>query len=375
MPQYSGKFQYGEQTGPCQIAFETETCIITPGSGPPIAFDLGDVDRVAPGEWDMTLTLYTGGVLQLRQFGSAFSRMQEELLAAWRDRTVQCLLLEDLEEVARFDAAANGAPSQIRLYGSNLAALPISGDPTQLRLADVDSVVFDEATYSVILQTASSRLVISKLAKKTEEFREKLAATLDAIRTRTAGVLHETFPFLNPGELQRLVTIMPEGRSVAGTALSGIHPKLPDALIARAVDENLKPYFDELRKRSTGAWSAGFKFTRPDEQEEGEETLFFWFFLPFAGKDMLAWEATTGSGRATYSFRAGTAVEQLTRGLTLVNFRREPVYLSDESLDRQPRYHRYAIGARKLADLRSLRAAFIGRAIHSSVEEWTQQLP
>ena len=40
-----------------------------------------------------------------------------------------------------------------------------------------------------------------------------------------------------------------------------------------------------------------------------------------------------------------------TRGLALVNFRREPVYLPDESLEQEPRFRRYAIGCRKLADL------------------------
>src|SRR4051794_14024847 len=231
MPQYAGKFQYEGQGGPCQIAFETETCIVTPSSGQPIAFDLGDVDRVTPGEWEMSVTLYTGRTVNLRQFGAAFSRMQEEWLAAWRNRVVQCLLLEDLEEVAHFDAAANGVPAQIRLYRSNLAALPVAADPTQLRLADVDSVSFDESTYGVTLESGAGRLVITKLAKKTEEFREKLAESLDAIRSRTAAVLHDTFPFLNPDQLQRLVSTMPEGRSVSQTALAAIHPKLPDALI------------------------------------------------------------------------------------------------------------------------------------------------
>jgi hypothetical protein len=50
------------------------------------------------------------------------------------------------------------------------------------------------------------------------------------------------------------------------------------------------------------------------------------------------------------------------------------VYLPDESLEQQPRFHRYAIGARKLADLRALRAAYVGRAIHSTVEEWATAL-
>ena len=57
-----------------------------------------------------------------------------------------------------------------------------------------------------------------------------------------------------------------------------------------------------------------------------------------------------------------------------MNFRREPVYLPDDSLERQPRFHRYAIGCRKLPDLRTLRAAFLGRAIHSSLDAWTAQV-
>lgn len=150
------------------------------------------------------------------------------------------------------------------------------------------------------------------------------------------------------------------------------------------MDEHLKPYFDVLRSRATkDPLMAGFKFIRPgddegeDPPEEGKMPLFFWFFFPLPN-GTAAWEATTGTGRATYIFKApapiAETVEMLTRGLALVNFRREPVYLSDDALDRQPRFHRYAIGARKLPELRALRQAYIGRAIHSSPEEWEKQI-
>ena len=81
--------------------------------------------------------MYTGRRLALRQFGASFGRMAEELLAAWRDRTVQCLLLEDLEELGRYTGAANGAPAEIRIFKSNLAILPQSGAPVQWRLAEM----------------------------------------------------------------------------------------------------------------------------------------------------------------------------------------------------------------------------------------------
>lgn len=396
MPAYSGKFEYLDASGAvasqgsCQFRFDKETVVLTPASGTPIAFDLGDVDRAVQHDWDFELTLFTGRRIQLRQFGAAFRTMCEELLAAWRDRTVRCLLLEDLEEVARYSGTAtlNGStgPAEIRLYKSNIAVLPLDGPAIQWRLAEVDAVSFDEATYAVALESAGERLVIARLAKKTDEFRGNLEGAIGELRTHEGEVLHTTFPFLDPEQLQQLIQTMPEGRSVALAALREIHPRLPDALIAHAVDEHLRPYFGALRKLSVDdRLMTGFKFVRPDEQgdeSEAEETpekqpLFFWFFFPLPG-DRVAWEATSGSGRATYFFDAPPPQEQaiahLTRGLALVNFRREPVYLSDESLEQEQRFRRYAIGCRKLPDLRTLRAAFKGRAIHTSLEAWTAQV-
>ncbi|HEX3743522.1 MAG TPA: hypothetical protein VHW09_06320 [Bryobacteraceae bacterium] len=407
MPAYSGKFQYLDAAGatasqgPCQFRFDKETAVVTPASGTAIAFDLGDVDLIVKHDWDLELALFTGRRLQLRQFGAPFSTMFEGLLAAWRDRTVRCLLLEDLEEIARYSGTAAlpgpAVPAEIRLYKSNLAVLPLDGPAIQWRLAGVDAVSFDEAAYAITVESAGERLVLAKLGKRTDEFRGNLEGAISDLRTHEAEALHAAFPFLDPDRLQQLNQTMPEGRSVTLEALRAIHPKLPDALIARAVDEHLRPYFDALRKRMEGdGLMTGFKFIRPDEEgtedagdsppdaaveapetPDDRQTLFFWFFFPLPG-GLVAWEATTGSGRATYFFDAPPPLEQsvarLTSGLALVNFRREPVYLPDESLDQQQRFHRYAIGCRKLPDLRTLRAAFRGRALHTSPEAWMAQV-
>ena len=387
---YSGKFQYLDETGrvlmegPCRLTAGPENCTVTPASGAPIAFDLGDVDSLAPGDHQLDLKLYTGRVMRLRQFGGTFTPMSADLAAAWRERTVRCLLLEDLEEVLRVNgtvAVNGGAPAkaEIRLYRSNVAVLPAEGAAFQWRLAEVDSISFDREAYAVTLEAAGARLSIGRLAAKTDDFVNSLRRAFDALRARSAEVLGGLFPFLDPERLERVVTIMPEGRSVRLAALADVHPKIPETLVAHAVDEDLKPYFDELRSRAAAdELMAGFKFAREEEEEGGEEGLFLWFFFPMRAKKIVAWEAVTGSGRATYFFRAAPPVEaavaQITRGLALVNFRREPVYLSDEALERQPKFRRYLIGCRKLPELRVLRAAMIGRAIHTSPEEWKAQV-
>ena len=393
MPAYSGKFQYaGEKgeilsQGPCQVSFDAETCVVTPAGGTALAFDLGDIDRTVPAEWDLQLALYTARTVTLRQFGAAFSDMARELLAAWRDRTVQCLLLEDLEEEGRYTGLANGAPAEIRIFKSKVAILPQAAMPFQWRLAEVGKLQFDDAAYSITLTRGDEQLALSKLARKTDEVLGKLTGALGALREHSATVLHGVFPFLNADQLSRLLQLMPEGSSASLAAMDAIHPRLSEALIAHAVDEPLKPYFDDLRSRAASEpLMAGFKFIRPDEgttagtetdPEADAEPVFFWFWVPLPG-NLAAWESTSGSGRATYFFRAeppfASSAASLTRGLALVNFRREPLYLPESSLAEQQRYHRYAIGARKLSDLRRLRTAYVGRAIHGSLETWQAQV-
>lgn len=65
---------------------------------------------------------------------------------------------------------------------------------------------------------------------------------------------------------------------------------------------------------------------------------------------------------------------RITLVLGLVNFRRRPIYLSENDLTGKAEFHRYAIAARKNADLRAVRGAFLGRAIHSSFEAWRGQV-
>jgi hypothetical protein len=58
----------------------------------------------------------------------------------------------------------------------------------------------------------------------------------------------------------------------------------------------------------------------------------------------------------------------------MLNFRRRPIYLPDDELASDPRFHRYAIAARRLPEVREVRANFLGRVLHSSPEAWLAQV-
>jgi hypothetical protein len=451
MPSYAGKFQYQnpsggtQQQGACRLTFEQDRLMLVPDSGDPLALDLGDIDVFAPSDYELSLTIYTGNKILLEQFGKAFQNLAHDLLEAYRARLVRCLLLEDLEEVARFDGMVRletsnpdhrpfAGPAEFRLYKSNLAVLPLGATGFQWRLADIESVRLDDASYTVNLDSRGERLVASKLAKRTREFSERVTEAVRASNEQAAKVLRDIFPFLSPDQFQRVAHLMKEGRAASLAALSAIHPRIEQALIENVLDAPLKPYFAALKQLSwKGGAFAGFKLVRPDEtgkpaatvkEETAEEDvtpedttdidagsgpaevgpqvnpILHWFFFPIAGKagdqgpaNLVAWEATSATGRATYFFRllpqeqaaqlqdssraqvlVETAIRQLNSTLVLLNFRREPIYLPDDSLEIRPSFHRYVIASRKIVELRRLRAQFLGRAIHGSLPAWQDQV-
>jgi len=52
-----------------------------------------------------------------------------------------------------------------------------------------------------------------------------------------------------------------------------------------------------------------------------------------------------------------------------INFRREPIYLSEEELN-EPEHSKYRIAVQKMPSLEVLRDIFIGRVFHKSMEQW-----
>jgi hypothetical protein len=413
MPTFSGKYEYRsdkgavQRSGACSLTFDGETLRLVADAGPGLAMDLGDVDVIDAADYQLSLRIYDGTTILLSQFGKSFQNMRHDLLESWRARIVQCLLLEDLEEVTRVDGFAQldsveksfSSPAEIRLYKSNIAILPANAAAFQWRLADIDLVEFDEAAYTLQLNCGKDRLNLGKLAKRTREFQ---------------------------GRLQEAEALLKEGRTIAVSNLASIHPLIEQALVQNAVGPTFRPYFNLLRQRAVAPGPYfGFKFLRKEVEEEdkedqetalvepmaeaesgtdapaekesakpllelGDESLFCWFMIPLAGgalpsdsAHLVAWECTSQAGRATYIFRLpkpgqlmeiDTAIRRLNRGIVMVNFRREPIYLPAGSLEIQPRFRRYAIAQRNLSVLRDVRSLFVGRAMHKSLDAWQDQL-
>jgi hypothetical protein len=399
---YAGPDGRPIQVDTCAVTVVPDATVIVPSRGSPLAMDLGDATAIDVGEFELTLTLHTGHTVALRRFGRAFDTLRRDLLEAWRTRLVACLLLQDLQELARFDGVVRRAgsseghvPAECRVYRSNVAVLPARGEPFQWRLADIEGVAFDRDTWEVTVVSSSGTIVISKLAKRTEEF----IGCLDEARARVGqtgiAALAACLSPLDPDAVRRVASMWRDGQAVRIDQLRTIDPDLESALMHNAVDDDLRPFVEALRRRAHGAPYVGFTVAREMDDDavassDDDPPAIFWFVFPLGG-DLVAWETASRSGRATYVFRLsvfadsrpdlreaavtanGAAVHALTRALAAINFRRMPIYLSDEALQ-AARFRRYLVASRRVPAAALLRRAFVGRALHGDIETWTAQV-
>lgn len=452
MNTFSGKFEYLDlsgsavQKGACSFTIDGADFRLIPETGPVLAMDLGDIDVYSPGDYRISLNLYTGNCIILSHLGKTFQSICHDFQEAYQRRVLQCLLLEDLEEIGRFDGFVDldsssddfSGPAELRICRSNLVILPAATRGLHWRLSDIDRVDFDEAAYRLELRSQAGRIIITKLAKRTREFMDCLKSAMQDLSENKAVILHSLFPFLSPDQFMQLAGMMKEGHAIEVSRMEAVHPRIKPVLIEKTVCPSMKPYFDLLEKRlavEEGLFS-GFKMIRPEGQNEMEDVgsneisparnenteleeenhassgehreendddqqqVLHWFLFPLAVKPglkaparVVAWEATSHSGRATYFFRIPSAgaegrtmntaeakdtvepsIQRLNRALVLLNFRREPIYLSGDVLAAQLRYRHYAIACRNLPALRELRASYLGRAIHTTPEDWEKQV-
>ncbi len=101
----------------------------------------------------------------------------------------------------------------------------------------------------------------------------------------------------------------------------------------------------------------------PDEEQKPATTGATYFFRTMGRKEY----AQTKDEDLIIELENFT--KNINRAMIDVNFRREPIFLSEDQLD-STKYVQYRFAIARMPSLRMLRSLFIGRVIHSSLEQW-----
>jgi hypothetical protein len=390
------RFSLAERSGAATWSYDGSSLVVTPVGGGPLTFAVKELAGISGDDYTVKVRVpgaagaaAGAGVaeLELSMLGHDGPTLGEALRRDWLQARTEVLRLGGSGEgwlvLGRVAGLDGETPEPFRglLHEDVLVIAREGRDLVPVFLALTDSVVFDEASYTVQMQEwPGRRLVFSMMAKQTDEFVKRLRENRALLAKEAAATLAAAMPGLSV-----------EGRGVlAGTWLpgrllqvarmdglcSGFEAGLRSGWLAQALRHEEGAYLLDWASpgnawlgctRESGASEA--QGSGPSDVTAPERPLWM-----LAGKDG-AWflEPLAIEDHATYCFKGGDEVPALvSRLLCAPQFSKEALYSPAEELVGDNA--ELAIPAGCLDFLVQLRARFQGRVIHESVESWRKEV-
>lgn len=378
--------------GEGELTIEPGFVMLRPTDAPPLVIPHEQVVALSGADYALTFELDEGGSLRVSKIGQTHGDLLIRAREARNEAWEKGLFLNGVRLVDAFEAevthGAMQATAEVRLYEDRLSVLPEAGDPFGLPYALARHVSFDPDSYRVSVSTDSEPLVFGMLKLRTTEFARLLGDLIAASSARTASLLAEHPPGAAATGLSELSALMGDGIAARREDIDRLVPGAWERLESLVVcSDELRQTYEFLasqssapdlalgikQKRGTGEEGPGSE--DPDGENEDDDAdaspLFTWFFCPMPRGDggFIAQEITSESGHATYFFRVAdddwkAALARLNRAMLSLNFKRRPIY---EDVEQESKY---SFAIKHLSYLRELRAAFAGRAIHTSFDAW-----
>jgi hypothetical protein len=407
--------------------------LLRPSSGESLTYPYRSILGLVEGDYRFTLQLTSHEQLELFQLGYQYENFLKTLCRLRNEILLKDMLMQEslkkgglkgefVWKNAGESRELQGA-GEPRLYDTGLVLVPERADPIRLTYSDLMEVA--DADYALTLKDEwGNQLTLRQMGAHHDPFKKALTEAMGALTARTQALLKEVFPEADAALLRKAGALLKEGKAARKLDLDALSPRLWGILEKRlewleklaeeahaTSDEEGEKVEDgeaETRARITETYAFLKSLARPERMAIGikRDLLgdltgeYLWFLIPVFNEDPLLPGnvvvveaiAAAGTGKATYFFRivsraeyrkgisgiemeklADQFVRSLNRAMRAVNFRREPVYLSERQLQ-DPRYLKYQYSILRLPELQQLRRQFIGRVMHGSLEGWKQKV-
>ncbi len=362
---------------------------------------LRDIYEMDAADYVVTLKLSTQETLALRYLGHDYENFQRELALRRRDLTLADLLMEEPLKMGGLHASyrwldASGVEKQqgkceLRLYQTALIMVPELNMPARLRYSDISTA--EKKDYRCILRLENGECVtFEQMGRDLDPLARVLAEQIQSLALAVQALVKKLMPSADMPAIQNLATLMKEGRAARRADIEAVGKNLWNELDAHltAADAGDEYKFLKSRGQAQDICIGGKRGLKEGESD------YLWFMVPVYSADSskpgnaVIMEALSAEGesRATYAFRMtprkdyprfktlpalqeqmGHFLTVINRALIAINFRREPIYLTNEALAR-PQYEKYRYSIARIPELRTLRQYYIGRVIHVSPEQW-----
>jgi len=382
----------------CEIILDEETLSIIPKFESPMIISYRNIFSFQERNFVVVLKIIPNLTIKLIKLGYKYDDFLR-IFSSLRNK----ILIKDLlmnESIKKTGVNANfvfydekghkkyKGKCEIKLYETGIVSIPDKGEIIRIPYSDVSDISAED--YSIVMKTDyDEKIVFSMMGMKYDSFKDTLSEIYTELQLKVQSYLGELLPNTNTMTLMKLARLMKEGKAAKRSDVESIESELWNRLEKRIDIFGIKDGYNFLKKYSMEQKNCiGIKRGLLGDLT-GE---YIWFMIPiYSNKfgNAIAIEAASeeGGGKATYFFRIVSRneyqnlsqedmnskidelIKNINRCMLAINFRREPIYLSNERLI-EPRYQKYLFAIQKISSLRILRNLFIGRIIHYSQEQW-----
>jgi hypothetical protein len=376
-------------------------------------FSYADIAEISDHDYKVDLYLTSKEKLSLWGLGYQYEDFLFQLFRLRNELLLKYLLMEESLLQAGFEAQFARLDSnrqmiqtgncEIRLYETALVVLPQKGEPIRLPYCYISQV--NKADYKLAVTSESGeKTEFSMLGEKLDPLAKALSDAFNKMMLRTQENIKELIPDTAPSNVHKLATSMKDGRAAKRKDIEQLSPefwRLLTKKIEKAGISKEYEFLDSLAAKDqvcvglkrglmgdlTGSYTwlliplrhAGSNrlnnavalesfITKDDSQEKEEDqtpaTAGATYFFRTMGRKEYAQAKDEDLTRELENF-----INNINRCMIDINFRREPIILSEDQL-KSAKYIQYWFATAKMPSLNTLRKLFIGRVIHSSPEQW-----
>ena len=331
---------------------------------------LGDVVLVSAESYKITITTQNETIV-LSMIGHWYEDFAKRLIRACNEVFfVQSLMREKVHFEAQGQYIAPGGvpePALFRICETAIAVLPDAHALVRIPFCMVDSESVEPYCFR-ITDKHGRVYALQKLGRVTDKFLSEYNQRVATLIKQTTERLSQIGPVSK--ELARL---MMEGLVTPMARISAVSPEFAAALEKHIAASQIAQEYAYIQSVSSDM-AVGIKRGLMGELT-GESLL---LLAPVADRKRVIMESL-GASAATYVFNMDDDTSfahflpMFNESMLAVNFRREPIYMSDKALkDEKHEAYRYAV--MRCPALVRLRAQFAGRVKHSGFESWKNAL-
>ncbi len=419
--------------GEARATLDKQYLTLTVMFGEPMLIAYTDIIGISDYDYKVDLFLTSKEKLNLWGLGFQYEDFLFQLYKLRNELMLKYLLMEESLLQAGFQAQytkldPNGQTNQtgnceIRLYETALLVLPQKSEPIRLPYCYITDVTKQDYKLTITNEFLE-KTELTRLGQNFDPLAKGLSDAINRMFLRTQQSIKELIPEATPITINKLATLMKDGRAAKRKEIEQQSPDFWRRLTKKIDAAGIFAEYDFLNSLAVkdqvcvgikrglmGALTGTYiwmlfpllnpgtnrlsniialeGFNTKEDAEESKEP-------PPEKNDTEIEEETSqnqdeeqksATSGATYFFReigreeySQTKDEDLTkeldnfikninRSMIEINFRREPIYLTEKQLDSTENIqYRFAIA--KIASLRTLRDQFVGRVIHSSQKQW-----